>query len=112
MTATKWNSDESETDLFDSRLRPWYLQAAASPKDIFILVDTSGSMTGVRKDIARHVVLTLIDTLTENDFVNIYRFGDQAIPTVPCFKNKMVQVNNLQWTACLTQLELSQVAIF
>ena len=81
-----------EPDLFDCRLRPWYLQAAASPKDLFILVDTSGSMTGVRKEIAKHVVLTLLDTLSENDYVNIYRFNDSLIPIVSCFEDKLVQV--------------------
>lgn len=90
--ATKWGPGESEPDLFDCRLRPWYLQAAASPKDIIILVDTSGSMTGVRKEIAKHVVLTLLDTLSENDFINIYKFSEVPIPVVPCFKDKLVQV--------------------
>ncbi|XP_059352262.1 voltage-dependent calcium channel subunit alpha-2/delta-3-like isoform X2 [Daphnia carinata] len=91
--ATKWGQGEWEPDLFDCRLRPWYLQAAASPKDMIILVDTSGSMTGVRKEIAKHVVLTLLDTLSENDFINIYKFSEVPIPVVPCFKDKLVQAN-------------------
>jgi len=91
--ASKWANGEMEPDLFDCRLRPWYLQAAASPKDLFILVDTSGSMTGVRKEIAKHVVLTLLDTLSENDYVNIYRFNDSLIPIVSCFEDKLVQAN-------------------
>jgi hypothetical protein len=92
LTATKWGQGEWEPDLFDCRLRPWYLQAAASPKDMIILVDTSGSMTGVRKEIAKHVVLTLLDTLSENDFINIYKFSEVPVPVVPCFKDKVVQV--------------------
>lgn len=91
--ATKWGQGEWEPDLFDCRLRPWYLQAAASPKDMIILVDTSGSMTGVRKEIAKHVVLTLLDTLSENDFINIYKFSEVPVPVVPCFKDKLVQAN-------------------
>lgn len=96
MTATKWGQGEWEPDLFDCRLRPWYLQAAASPKDMIILVDTSGSMTGVRKEIAKHVVLTLLDTLSENDFINIYKFSEVPVPVVPCFKDKVVQVKGGQ----------------
>ena len=92
--ATKWGQGEWEPDLFDCRLRPWYLQAAASPKDMIILVDTSGSMTGVRKEIAKHVVLTLLDTLSENDFINIYKFSEKPIPVVPCFHDKLVQVRS------------------
>ena len=90
--ATKWGQGEWEPDLFDCRLRPWYLQGAASAKDMIILVDTSGSMTGVRKEIAKHVVLTLLDTLSENDFINIYKFSEVPVPVVPCFKDKIVQV--------------------
>ena len=91
--ATKWGQGEWEPDLYDCRLRPWYLQAASSAKDMIILVDTSGSMTGVRKEIAKHVVLTLLDTLSENDFINIYKFSDNPIPVVPCFKDKLVHVS-------------------
>ena len=93
MIATVWNQGETDPDLFDCRLRPWYLQAAASAKDMIILVDTSGSMTGVRKEIAKQVVLTLLDTLGENDFINIYSFSETPEPIVPCFADKLVQVN-------------------
>lgn len=40
-SASKW--DQSPVDLFDCRLRPWYIEAAASPKDMVILVDISGA---------------------------------------------------------------------
>jgi voltage-dependent calcium channel alpha-2/delta-3 len=95
--ATKWGQGEWEPDLYDCRLRPWYLQAASSAKDMIILVDTSGSMTGVRKEIAKHVVLTLLDTLSENDFINIYKFSETPIPVVPCFKDKLVHVRLVQF---------------
>lgn len=57
-----------------------------------ILVDVSGSMTGQRKDIARHVVYNILDTLGANDFVNIYKFDEQVKAVVPCFNNSLVQV--------------------
>lgn len=36
-----------------------------------IVVDTSGSMKGLRMTIAKHTISTILDTLGENDFVNI-----------------------------------------
>lgn len=38
-----------------------------------ILLDGSGSMTGLRKEIARNVVLNILETLSDNDFVTILR---------------------------------------
>lgn len=35
------------------------------------MMDTSGSMKGLRMAIAKHTVSTILDTLGENDFVNI-----------------------------------------
>lgn len=61
--ATKWKFDP--VDLYDCRLRSWYIQAANSPKDMVILIDNSGSMTGQRKDIARHVVSIIKNILPE-----------------------------------------------
>lgn len=77
-------------DLFDCRLRSWYIEAAASPKDMVILVDISGSMRGQRKDIAKHVVSNILETLTTNDFVNILKFSEQITPAVSCFNDTLM----------------------
>ena len=50
-----------------------------------ILLDTSGSMTGLRKEIAKHVVLNILETLGQDDFVAIYTFAREPLPLVPCF---------------------------
>ncbi|CAG9853746.1 unnamed protein product [Phyllotreta striolata] len=80
-------------DLFDCRTRSWYIEAASSPKDVVILVDRSGSMTGMRREIARHVVHNILDTLGNNDYVNIYTFSNTTESLVECFDEKLVQAN-------------------
>ncbi|KAI8121433.1 Voltage-dependent calcium channel subunit alpha-2/delta-3 [Lucilia cuprina] len=89
--ASKWKADP--VDLYDCRLRSWFMEAATSPKDVIILLDGSGSMTGQRLDIAKHVVNTILDTLGTNDFVNIFTFSDKVKPVVGCFEDTLVQAN-------------------
>lgn len=78
--AHKWRIARTEPDLFDARTRPWYSTGASSPKDIVILVDTSGSMTGLRREIAKGVVFEILDTLTSNDFFTVMRFSETLTP--------------------------------
>ncbi|XP_053320344.1 voltage-dependent calcium channel subunit alpha-2/delta-4 [Spea bombifrons] len=89
----KWVPDENGVISFDCRNRGWYIQAATSPKDIVIVVDISGSMKGLRMTIAKHTISTLLDTLGENDFVNIIAYNDYVHYIEPCFKGILVQAD-------------------
>ncbi|XP_077615130.1 voltage-dependent calcium channel subunit alpha-2/delta-4 [Crocuta crocuta] len=89
----KWTPDENGVIAFDCRNRGWYIQAATSPKDIVIVVDTSGSMKGLRMTIAKHTIATILDTLGENDFVNIIAYSDYIHYIEPCFKGILVQAD-------------------
>ena len=62
-------------DLYDCRRRLWYNQAINSPKDVVILTDMSGSMTGSHFTLAKLVVQSLIDTLQQDDFFNVLYFN-------------------------------------
>ena len=66
-----WGIEEGKIDEFDARDRPWYLQASHSPKDIVILLDTSGSMTGSREFVAKSAIRHIVETLMDDDFFNI-----------------------------------------
>ncbi|XP_069484737.1 voltage-dependent calcium channel subunit alpha-2/delta-4 isoform X3 [Ambystoma mexicanum] len=89
----KWVPDDNGVISFDCRNRGWYIQAATSPKDIVILVDVSGSMKGLRMTIAKHTITTLLDTLGENDFVNVIAYNDYVHYIEPCFEGMLVQAD-------------------
>ena len=64
---------------FDPRVRPWYVAASSGPKDIILILDTSGSMgnygrLGIVKDAAKRV----INTLGVSDFFSVIEFNSVA----------------------------------
>lgn len=89
----QWIPDENGVVTFDCRNRNWYIQAATSPKDVVIVVDVSGSMKGIRLTIAKHTINTILDTLGENDFVNIIAYSDYVRYVEPCFQGTLVQAD-------------------
>ena len=72
-------------DSYDARLRPWYIAASSGPKDIVFVLDKSGSMSrdsGVngrsRWSLMVEATATILDTLTQNDFVSIVLFDSAS----------------------------------
>ena len=64
---------------YDPRFRPWYATAASGPKDVVIVVDSSGSMSsGDRIKMAKDAAAKVIDTLSANDYVNVIDFASSA----------------------------------
>ena len=51
--------------------RSRYVENAAFQKDVVILLDRSGSMKGVRLEIARSTVKKILSTLTDDDYFNV-----------------------------------------
>uniref|UniRef100_A0AAQ5Y2F4 VWFA domain-containing protein n=1 Tax=Amphiprion ocellaris TaxID=80972 RepID=A0AAQ5Y2F4_AMPOC len=89
--ATPWKVPD-KIDLYDVRRRPWYIQGASSPKDMVILVDVSGSVSGLTLKLIKASVMEMLDTLSDDDYVNVARFNEKAEAVVPCFKH-LVQAN-------------------
>merc|ERR1719228_168564 len=118
--AMKWLMYEDDPDMYDARMRDWYIKSAASPKDIVILLDKSGSMTGLRKEIAKHVVLNIMETLGEDDFVTVLEFADETRPLVDCFTDsdgepELVQAtteNIAEFTEAVNNIETMEIANF
>ncbi|XP_049892683.1 voltage-dependent calcium channel subunit alpha-2/delta-1-like [Epinephelus moara] len=92
--ASPWidsSNSASKIDLYDVRRRPWYIQGAASPKDMLILVDASGSVSGYTLKLIRTSVSKMLETLSDDDYVNVVYFNDKA-SYAACFEN-LVQAN-------------------
>uniref|UniRef100_A0A3P9HV88 Calcium channel, voltage-dependent, alpha 2/delta subunit 1a n=1 Tax=Oryzias latipes TaxID=8090 RepID=A0A3P9HV88_ORYLA len=92
--ASPWTDSSSspdKIDLYDVRRRPWYIQGAASPKDMLILVDASGSVSGLTLKLIKTSVHKMLETLSDDDFVNVVSFNKSARP-VACFEH-LVQAN-------------------
>ncbi|XP_024517714.1 uncharacterized protein LOC9663133 [Selaginella moellendorffii] len=79
--------DSGQCDLYDPRLRPWFLNTLAVQKSLYILLDTSTSMsnpTGVlssqtRFNVANNIINQLLNTLTNGDQVAVSTIGGEKI---------------------------------
>ena len=64
---------------YDTRERPWYVAASSGPKDVIIILDTSGSMSiSGRLDLAKTAANAVIDALTIGDHFGVVEFNSGA----------------------------------
>ncbi|XP_070394960.1 voltage-dependent calcium channel subunit alpha-2/delta-1-like isoform X1 [Dermacentor albipictus] len=89
--ANRWKVAPGKPDLFDVRMRPWFIDGSSSPKDVIVLMDTSGSMHGPSMEIMKLSVKSVLKTFEENDFVNVASFAGE-VRWVSCF-DTLVQAN-------------------
>lgn len=56
---------------YDPRVRPWYIAATSGQKDVIIVIDCSRSMAGKKFSMAKSIAITVLNTLTKQDYVNV-----------------------------------------
>eukprot|EP00050_Salpingoeca_kvevrii_P019384 m.85448 g.85448 ORF g.85448 m.85448 type:complete len:1229 (+) comp8386_c0_seq1:956-4642(+) len=77
---------------YDPRLRPWYVVAATpEPRSIVIVIDTSGSMSGTRIELARAAAQTVLSTANPNDEINVVLFSSTPQYPSGCFSSTMAE---------------------
>uniref|UniRef100_A0A7S4NES1 VWFA domain-containing protein n=2 Tax=Odontella aurita TaxID=265563 RepID=A0A7S4NES1_9STRA len=70
-----------ECGTYDPRLRPWYIAGSSGPKNVVLVVDTSGSMgggTGRKIKLLREAATLIVKTLTVADRISIVEFNTDA----------------------------------
>ncbi|CAB0020694.1 unnamed protein product, partial [Nesidiocoris tenuis] len=89
----QWPPEEStsQKDLHDFRTSNWFVGASTSPKDLAIMMDVSSGMSTAALELAKKTVKTIIGTLGDDDFVNVFTFAEQTKELVPCYKDLLVQ---------------------
>ena len=69
---------------YDPRVRPWYVAATSGPKDVILVIDVSGSMSSNNRiGLARDAAITVINTLTNSDYVAVVLFNADALQLLP-----------------------------
>lgn len=63
---------------YDPRVRPFYVAASSGPKNIILLLDTSGSMDGLRLEFMKEAAERVVETLGIGDRVTLIPFSTQA----------------------------------
>ena len=64
--------DSADCRSYDPRFRPFYVETATpEPKDVVLVLDTSGSMSGSRLTVAKEAAKTVVSTMNPRDRVSI-----------------------------------------
>ena len=63
---------------YDPRFRPWYIAATSGGKNIILAIDVSTSMNRGGKNLALKACKSVINTLSNNDFIGVVVFSQNA----------------------------------
>lgn len=77
-TYMQWPGVQWCPESYDPRFRNWYAGGVSGPKDMVVVIDTSGSMHGNRIAMAEEAATRVIDTLTESDYAAVVTFSSSA----------------------------------
>ncbi|KAL0870673.1 hypothetical protein ABMA27_005620 [Loxostege sticticalis] len=93
-------------DVYDCRLRPWYVSANGAPRDILILLDASGSMDNSSNQVtAEWFTQALLNALPDDDQVNVLRFNVVVESPISCFDDKLVSADHVNTAAMMSELK-------
>ncbi|TGZ32239.1 Voltage-dependent calcium channel subunit alpha-2/delta-3 [Temnothorax longispinosus] len=91
--ASKSSHHRAVRDVYDFRMSNWFVGAANSPKDLAILIDSATYTSDRNRRLTIATAKIVLDTLGPDDYVNVYRYGENAEEIVQCFKDSLVQAS-------------------
>jgi len=75
--------DTADCGSYDPRFRPFYVETATpEPKDVVLVIDHSGSMSGSRMIVAKEAAKTVLRTMNPRDRVSIFQPSDRTCADV------------------------------
>ncbi|XP_014246185.1 voltage-dependent calcium channel subunit alpha-2/delta-4 isoform X2 [Cimex lectularius] len=109
--AMQWPPEESKgnKELHDFRTSNWYVGASTSPKDLAIMMEVSSSMSSNDLELAKLTVKAIINTLGDDDFVNVFTFAETTKELLHCFKDLLVQANEINKRELIVALDSVQL---
>ena len=89
MTQTTYLSVNYFKVEFDVRKRPWYNAGIGCPKDMVLLIDTSGSLEGFPVRLLKTTARSLIELIvSDTDFITVIGVGHTGLCSNFLFKLK------------------------
>jgi len=77
-----WDEDIAEDTCgttYDARIRPWHMTGATGPKNVVLILDTSGSMSRYNRiSMLKQAAKAVLDATTFADFIGIVEFNSYA----------------------------------
>jgi len=75
---------------FDARFRPWYASAATGPKDLILVLDNSGSMSGSKWTSTVAAFKRVLQTVNEYDYITAVLFNSISYGYIDHDDNKEI----------------------
>lgn len=106
-----WPARQTENcGLYDPRVRPWYVAASSGPKNVIMVLDTSGSMQGVRIELLKEAAKRVVSTLTVADRVAVVPFSTEAYGSITDQDGKMFVATAENKRTLLAEIDKLQAA--
>ena len=98
-------------DMYDCRFQSWFLQAGSSKHDIAMLIDRSGSVTGITLRTIKRIAKLVLNIIPSSYRFNVFLFNNETVPLKPCLGSDPLPATDDAKSAMLAELDSIQAAL-